>query len=426
MSLRSSAFGLVLIAAITSLGPSACQSSSGNGSDMGEQIHINKVPTGSINTPSLCDRDQLDARVTTVAVDSFAFAWASGHYEVVYADLAAHDLYSMRVSEKGVPMETPHMIVSGTQASLPNLVMTTNGYVVTWEEGTSPPRASIVALDSNGAIVGTPQIVSTARGLQLRPVLTQTPTGLAVAWMDQLNGTAANTTQLGTSTTYVALLDSTLKVRTDVPKIQVDAASSTGYPWLAGDATQVGLMWSEQNSASTVDTYFELLDSTLTASAKTDVRDSKTATSSALLGRMMLTDFGYVATWEDNRDSNNTPEIYMGLLQTSGTLYAGSLVEEPNTGSANWPHVAWTGSALGVVYYQFRSGKPQIFMTFVDHNGTRIGGAADAQISDTSEWSRYPDITWTGGAFGVMWLDARNGEPEIYFNSASCQQRAPT
>lgn len=95
------------------------------------------------------------------------------------------------------------------------------------------------------------------------------------------------------------------------------------------------------------------------------------------------------------------------------------------TGNANWSHQAWTGSSAGIVYYQFRSGRPQIFLTFIDPTGARIGGAADSQVSDTPAQARFPDVQWNGSTFGVLWIDTRDGSPQLYFNNASCQKPAP-
>jgi hypothetical protein len=311
----------------------------------------------------------------------------------------------------------------GGQASLPFLLPVATGYTAVWQEASTPPRTRGASLDSNGTLTGTVEVVATARSEQMRPVLSRSPNGTAVAWMDQVAGSAANTEQVGVSTTYVGLLDSNLHVRTDIPVQQIDSAVSTGYPWLAGDTTSLALLWSEQVSSSAIDTYFSLLGTTLAPGTNVDARNAPTVTSSALLGRMAQTSFGYVSAWEDSRSGSD--EIYMSLLKSDGTIYGGGLVEEPGTGSANWPHMAWTGSAIAIVYYQFRSGKPQIFMTFLDQNGARLGGGADAQISNTTEWSRYPDVIWTGAEFGVLWIDARDGQPELYFNRATCKVPAP-
>jgi hypothetical protein len=401
-----------------------CNASGDTSRDLADPIYINKVPTGTIQTPSLCDRVEIDGAVTDVSVDSFAFAWTVDHYQVVYTDLATHTLYALRLSDSGVPLESPQVVApGGSGASLPFILPTSTGYTVAWEETTTPARTRVTTLGTTGIPSGNIQVVATARGTQMRPVLAPSPTGTAVAWMDQVASSAASTTEVGVSTTYVGLLDDALHVRTDVPVQQIDSALSTGYPWLAGDSQSLALLWSEQISASAIDTYFSFLGGTLAPTSPIDARNAPGATSSALLGRMLGTDFGYFITWEDSRSGST--EVYMSLLQSGGKIYAGGLVEEPGTGSANWPHMAWTGSSLAVVYYQFRDRNPQVFMTFLDENGERLGGAADAQVSDTTEWARYPDVQWTGSEFGVLWIDARNGQPELYFNRVSCRRPAP-
>jgi hypothetical protein len=403
---------------------SGCHTTAAPTPDAGEPIKINIVPTGTIKTPSLCDRVQVDARVTTVGVDSFSFVWSVDHYQVVYADLATHSLYAVRLSESGVPLESPVLVVQGgSGASLPFLLPVSTGYTVAWEEATVPARTRITTLGATGTPSGNVQVVATARGTQMRPVLAPSPNGTAVAWMDQIASTVANLEEVGVSTTYVGLLDDTLHVRTDIPVQHIDSALSTGYPWLAGSPQSLALLWSEQISASAIDTYFALLGSTLAPTDTVDARNAPTASSSALVGRVLGTDFGYVSAWEDSRSGSD--EVYMSLLQSDGKIYEDGLVEEPGTGSANWPHIAWTGTSIAVVYYQFRNGNPQVFMTFVDQNGMRLGGGADAQVSDTTEWARYPDVQWTGAEFGVLWIDARDGQPELYFNRATCKVPAP-
>src|SRR5262249_10215915 len=122
---------------------------------------------------------------------------------------------------------------------------------------------------------------------------------------------------------------------------------------------------------------------------------------------------------------SGSEEIYMSLMDPNGHRYAGGIVEEPGTGNANWPHVAWTGTSAAIVYYQFRKGRPQIFLTFIDQNGMRIQGAAHAQVSNTAMWARYPDVTWNGSEFAVMWIDARDSMTELYFNRAICKKPSP-
>ena len=53
-----------------------------------------------------------------------------------------------------------------------------------------------------------------------------------------------------------------------------------------------------------------------------------------------------------------------------------------------------------------------------------LTGSADAQISNTTRWARYPDVVWTGSELGILWVDSRDGMPEIYFNRAHCHKPA--
>ena len=363
-----------------------------------------------------------DSRVSFTGVENFAFTWSNNRYEVVYADLQQQDIFVVHLSATGQMLDAPLAIDQTPAASsLPNILPTRTGYVVAWTEAGAQPHVRTHALDLSGRPTGTSHVIAYGRSPQMRPVLARSPLGTAISWMDQVEGSAAATDDVGDSTTYVALLDDDVRLRADVPPQRVNAASRSGYPWLAGDGKTLALLWSDEQLGRS-DTYFAPLDGQLKAEEMINVRDPA-AEHGALLGRLTLTDVGYLAAWEDHRSGEE--EIYMALLDPSGNRYAGGLVEEPGTGSANWPHLAWTGSAAGVVYYQFRGGKPQIFITFVDQNGARVGGAADAQISNTTEWARYPDVVWNGSEFGVLWIDARAGQPDLYFNRAVCHKPAP-
>ena len=145
------------------------------------------------------------------------------------------------------------------------------------------------------------------------------------------------------------------------------------------------------------------------------------AANAALLPRMVRTNFGFFATWEDTRDANEN-QIYMALVDPTGASLGGGLVEQPNTGDANWPNVAWSGTDAAIVYYQFRDGRPQIYLTLMDGTGARVKGLRDLQVSNGSNgWSKYPDVAWTGSDFGVMYVDSRDGAPALWFQRVHCQ-----
>jgi hypothetical protein len=194
-------------------------------------------------------------------------------------------------------------------------------------------------------------------------------------------------------------------------------ADIDGWPWLAGDDQVLGIAWSDKAS-SAYDVHFAPVDPRTLA-----VPDGKslrgTTKGNGLLPRMIRTDFGFLAAWEDTRAGGN--EIYMALVDPAGNLLGGGVVEEPDSGDANWPNMAWTGKEAGVVYYQWRDSQPQIFMSFVDATGKRVAGRPDLQVSNGhAGWSRYPDVAWTGSEFGVMYVDDRTGVPSLWLQRVAC------
>jgi hypothetical protein len=402
-----------------------CRHSTATQPDLGEDpVKINERPTGSIQTPSICERAALDARISTSGgADTFAFVWADDHYQLVYSDSTAQDIYAVRLDDQGTVLGTPIVIEqTAAPSTLPNLLRTAGGYAVAWQEADpAAPHVRTHLLDAQGNPIGASQIVAHARSSQTRPVLASSPLGMAISWMDQLPDSTSSGDMIGDSATYVGALDASLALRTDVATQRINPNSQSGYPWLAGDDKAVSLLWVD-NIGGAFDPYFAPLDATLLPSSPADVRGA-TVPQASQLGRLLKTDFGYLAAWEDLRSGSE--EIYMSLLDPAGMRYAGGLVEEPQTGNANWPHMAWTGSAAAVVYYQFRRGLPQIFLTFVDQAGARIANAADAQVSNTSASAKFPDVIWNGMEFAIIWVDTRDGGPQLYFNRILCKKPAP-
>jgi hypothetical protein len=227
-----------------------------------------------------------------------------------------------------------------------------------------------------------------------------------VSWMDSVDGKGG---------VQVALVDPKSLALTGPQRVAADDVD--GWPWVAGDDDVLAMAWSDQPGAA-YDVRFARLDPvSLSVSHEVSVRGA--APGDGRLPRLIRTTFGFMSTWEDMRTSDN--EIYVALVDPLGKRIGGGLVEEPNTGDANWPNMAWTGSAAGIVYYQFRTGRPQIFMSFVDKTGTRVAGLHDVRVSDAaSGWSKYPDVLWTGSDFGVMFVDTRDGAPGLWLQAVTC------
>jgi hypothetical protein len=232
---------------------------------------------------------------------------------------------------------------------------------------------------------------------------------VAVAFMDAFEGKAG---------VQIALVDPA-SMRVTGPD-RVAQGDVDGWPWIAGDGQTVGMAWSDAPSGS-YDIKFGLVD-TQTLSVGQPATLFASAPNSGLLPRLIQTSFGFLSAWEDEGVNGSDNQIRMSLVNPSGHSFAAGWVEEPNSGDANWPNMAFTGSATGIVYYQFRSGRPQIYMSFIDNTGARVAGRTDLQVSNgTTGWSKYPDVVWTGTEFGVVYVDTRSGPPALWFQRVSCK-----
>jgi len=416
---RVTSLSLMFAAGVIAIGCSSSTPSAQGSGDGGGPIGINGgdggvgADGGSPQLPSACARIGGEVRVTQgVDVVTFALAWDKDHYVLVYADTSAGSpgIYGVRLDENGQALAGAVAIAqTHAPARLPTIALMPNGgYFVAWEEGENAKvvHARMVAPDLHPT--SNDSVLATTASEQARPIARATSNGVALAWMDQVGASEA---------VNVAVVDTAMKMTG--PK-RVAMNDSAGYPWLAGDASGLALLWSDKRGGP-YDIHFSPLDMSLTATADVTVRTGPAG--DALLGRMVKTSFGWLAAWEDQTLADKT-HVYMSLLGPDGSKISDGLVEEDD-GNANWPNIAWNGSAAAIVYYEWRTGEhvPQIYMTFVDGTGKRVGGLHDLRVSTgpgTSQ-AKLPDVVWTGKDFGVVWTDTRDGGQTLYFARVACQ-----
>lgn len=362
--------------------------------------------------PTSCRRAMDEERVTPGAgAETFTLRWDTDHYVLVYSDTSsgAGDIAVVLLDPNGRRQSEPVVLDRTPGVSrIPTLARYDDGsYVVVWEDEAGGKTVRAARFGADGRPIGSPTQIAASAAQEARPVVARAFGNTYVTWMDVVSGT---------SVSWVAALDDNLAVRSDIRQMRLGTNAAAEFPWISGAGDSLAAVYSDARTGN-YNMRLARLDRDLRVQSDTEVRS---ATGDAILGRLITTDFGFVAAWEDSRTGGN--EIYMGLTNREGQEVRGGLVEEPNTGDANWPNMAWNGAATAIVYYQFRDGAPQIFVTFVDANGARVGNKADLRISDTlrGELARYPDIQWNGTDFGVAWVDTRDGAPQIYFTRVRC------
>jgi hypothetical protein len=362
--------------------------------------------------PSLCKLAGGEKKLAFGAGStSFAFAWDRDHYVVVYDEPSTGDgdVFVAKMSSDGQLLGAPVDIEPTPATSeLPALLHMSDGWLVAWEEGSAGKSVFVHALDANAAPRGMGASVASTQSIQARPVLATAPGGhVAVAWMDA-DGNAGGT--------QVALVDP--HSLATIQQQRIDPSAADGWPWLAGDDHGLGLVWCDGDGTN-YDVKFESLDpAQLTPSNEFSLRGH--ARNGGVLPRMISTGRGFLAAWEDTRNPDFN-QIFAAGVGDDGTRSPAGVVEQPNTGDANWPGLAWAGNAAAVVYYQWRDSRPQIFLTLVDAKGARIPNSADLRVSNGgSGWSKFPGVVWTGSDLGVMYVDTRDGAPALWFQRISC------
>ncbi len=82
------------------------------------------------------------------------------------------------------------------------------------------------------------------------------------------------------------------------------------------------------------------------------------------------------------------------------------------------PVVAWNGTNYLVVWVDARNGNSDIYGTLIDTSG-RVLGSDSVPISVAGGEQVTPSVAWNGSAFLVAWDDARNGGHDIYGTEVS-------
>lgn len=120
---------------------------------------------------------------------------------------------------------------------------------------------------------------------------------------------------------------------------------------------------------------------------------------------------GFALVWFDERDSN--AEIYFITIE-NGSIKSETRITHADGGSYH-PALAWSGDYFGLSWYDYRDGNPDIYFTLLDNEGTRL--KEDMRICFDDNHSYNPSIAWAGDRFGIVWIDDRNGNYEVYFTT---------
>jgi len=76
-------------------------------------------------------------------------------------------------------------------------------------------------------------------------------------------------------------------------------------------------------------------------------------------------------------------------------------------------NIEWADSAYGIVWVDRRDGNDEIYFTKLGSDGTKL--LPDIRITNAGGYSRHPSFAWNGQEFGIIWWDNRDGNYGLYF-----------
>lgn len=334
--------------------------------------------------------------------------WTGTHYVLVYNERnEASDARVVSFDKFGKVTAGSDRALEATSdgSGISYLTAVTGGLVATWEERGVSPSIRITKLKLDGSSDGAIVTAASFASKEGRPVAASSGPDLVLAWMDTIDGAPG---------IYVQLFDpATLQAKGTKFRLP----GSTTHPSIVGTDTGFLISYSQITPAGYEVKQTEY-DRTFTEIRSAVLRPLHPEV--GILARSIPTSNGYLTTWEDER--NDATEIFVSLNDLMLAPLGNALVQEENSGDGNWSHAAWSGDVGAIVFYQFRFGKPAIFLSYVDGKGQRYGGKADLKVSDTPVESsaRFPDIAWNGEEFGVSWIDGRSGVFQAYFARVVC------
>lgn len=199
----------------------------------------------------------------------------------------------------------------------------------------------------------------------------------------------------------------------DTNVVYVPAAGDQAAPRIASDDTTAFVVWYDRRSGTSYDIY----------GARIDEDGNILDPAGILIARgnsydpnpdVAFDGTNYLVVWHYN-ESGNPYNIYGTRVSKQGVvLDTEPFVISEATGAQMNPRAAFDGTNYLVVWYDSRGGiSYDIYGTRVDQNGNVLNIAGIA-ISTAANQQYFPDVSFDGTNYTVVWQDERSGTYDIY------------
>ena len=286
--------------------------------------------------------------------DAFGVAWSS-------QDKDEGDIQFALLDTSGELLGQSVVYEGAGISSVPSIAARGGGFVVVWRDSDGKIRGR--NLDGGGAPQGEAFEVGATANIDTRPSVASAVPGTVVAWSD-----------VGQS--FLGVLGTSgMTNQQTIPNAM--------FPAVTGAGVTAGVAWSEGATVG-----FSKVDP---KSADMQAAVTRNATTPANLS-LASDGTRFFVAWEDLRSGEE--EVYLSDGGDAEVRVHGE------SGSANWPSLAWTGSHIAAVYYQFRDGPPQIFLSLIGPDMVRA--TQDLEVTADGA-ARFPSVAWSGDRLGVVW-----------------------
>lgn len=333
-------------------------------------------------------------------------AWDGSGFLVVWADerKGNGDLYAAKIDVNGNKSSEWVVVEGPEQSRSPSIARVGDGFVVAWFD-TTPIGADVkvIALDSGGKPSGMATLLAASTSENPRPLASSAFNGAAIAWSDKM-GTNPSAS--------VALVNGNAQIA--IPAVSLGTGTAAAeFPTPAGGESSLAVFYSDGRDGN-LNIRAALFNDQLTLQQDVVVRD---ALNDAFNTRATWDGEQFVAAWEDLR-MQGKEQIFLSRLSPDGNASTSEPVSESDA-DGSWPTLAATKSGVAIAYYQFRSGPPQVYLSYMNRSGQFV--RSDVQVSQTTGRARFPSIAYDGDStLGVAWEDTRVGHQEIYFARVQC------
>ncbi len=221
-----------------------------------------------------------------------------------------------------------------------------------------------------------------------------------VVWLDTRNGS---------NVFYKRSTDGGLSWGSDT-QLSTNLTTQFPYPSTSVNGSVVHAVWNNNNSGSYQVYYKRSTDGGSTWGA--EVQLTSNTDGSFNYPSVSVTGQNVHIVWNDNRDGNE--EIYYKRSTDGGISWGADnrLTNDPAT--SNYSQVTASGSAVHVVWNDFRDGNGEIYYKRSTDNG--LSWSTDTRLTNDAAYSYDESIAVSGSFVHVVWTDWRDGSNgEIYY-----------